>query len=68
MNRQGPSRQASANSVWDEKLKTPKDAWPETPPDQYIAQVNVHDPVEMQFDHLLVVSAWWNLSAAADVD
>lgn len=54
VNMQIPSRQTSADSAWDERLKTPKETWPETPREQNIAQVAVQDAVEAQFDHLLV--------------
>ena len=50
---QASTKEDSTNS-WDEMLKTPKEAWPETPPEQYVARVGSQDPVEAQFDHLLV--------------
>lgn len=54
MNIQPTFRQDSRDSNWDEKLRTPKEAWPETPSEHYDSQVGVRDAVEEHFDHLLV--------------
>ena len=49
-----PPRQTSATLGWDDKLRTPKEIWPETPREQCSSRVGVVDEVEVQFDHLLV--------------
>ena len=57
VNMQHPSRQDSANSTnsaWDERLKTPRETWPETPREHQMAELILRSPVEEQFDHLLV--------------